>query len=460
MSNVQSAHQDAMEEDMAENMEETAPSRIDWRTIWIPMSMIVGAFLVAFYLPMESERFTNAIVESLALVKWYAREHVLLCLVPAFFIAGAISCFVSQAAVMRYLGPAANKALAYGVASVSGSILAVCSCTVLPLFAGIWKRGAGLGPAIAFLYSGPAINILAIVLTARILGLPLGIARAVGAILFSIVIGLLMHFFFRKEEEEKVLAAMHLPAVEVERPLWQNVVYFSTMIGLLISATWGKPSEPVGFWNAVFQIKWWLTGAFAAGLGIELIAWFRVKAVKVLFAGIIVAALAFLFPHEPLVSFSAGIVALTILITTTRGETEDWFIATWDFTKQITPLLLGGVMAAGLLLGQPGNEGLIPSQWVSGLVGGNSLGANFFSALVGAFMYFATLTEVPILQGLIGSGMGQGPALALLLAGPALSLPNMLVIRSVMGTKKTIIYVILVVIMSTFCGMVFGHYFP
>ena len=346
-------------------------------------------------------------MESLALVKWYAREHVLLCLVPAFFIAGAISCFVSQAAVMRYLGPAANKALAYGVASVSGSILAVCSCTVLPLFAGIWKRGAGLGPAIAFLYSGPAINILAIVLTARILGLPLGIARAVGAILFSIVIGLLMHFFFRKEEEEKVLAAMHLPAVEVERPLWQNVVYFSTMIGLLISATWGKPSEPVGFWNAVFQIKWWLTGAFAAGLGIELIAWFRVKAVKVLFAGIIVAALAFLFPHEPLVSFSAGIVALTILITTTRGETEDWFIATWDFTKQITPLLLGGVMAAGLLLGQPGNEGLIPSQWVSGLVGGNSLGANFFSALVGAFMYFATLTEVPILQGLIGSGMGQ-----------------------------------------------------
>ncbi|MCU0575036.1 MAG: permease [Syntrophobacteraceae bacterium] len=446
-------------DEVLENLEETQPSRIDWSTIWIPMMLIVGAFLVAFFLPMDSKRFTNAVIESLALVKWYAQEHVLLCLVPAFFIAGAISCFVSQAAVMRYLGPAANKVLAYGVSSVSGSILAVCSCTVLPLFAGIWKRGAGLGPAIAFLYSGPAINILAIVLTARILGLPLGIARAVGAILFSVVIGLLMHFFFLKEETRKAQAAMHLPSVDVERPLWQNVLYFATMVGLLISATWGKPSEPVGFWNAVFQVKWWLTGAFAAGLGVELIIWFRVKVLRVLLAGIVIAILAFGFPHEPLIAFGAGIVALTVLITTTRGETEDWFNATWSFTKQITPLLLGGVLAAGLLLGQPGTEGIIPSQWVSSLVGGNSLGANFFSALVGAFMYFATLTEVPILQGLIGSGMGQGPALALLLAGPALSLPNMLVIRSVMGTRKTVVYCSLVVVMSTLCGMVFGHYF-
>jgi hypothetical protein len=454
------AENEPVRDDVVENQEEMEPSRIDWGTIWMPMLLIVGAFLAAFYLPMDSKRFTNAVLESLALVKWYAQEHVLLCLVPAFFIAGAISCFVSQAAVMRYLGPAANKVLAYGVSSVSGSILAVCSCTVLPLFAGIWKRGAGLGPAIAFLYSGPAINILAIVLTARILGLPLGIARAAGAILFSIVIGLLMHVFFLKEEQEKVLAAVHLPTTEVERPLWQNVLYFATMVGLLISATWGKPSEPVGFWNAVFQIKWWMTGAFAAVFGFELIIWFRVKAIKVLLAGIIVAALAFAFPHEPLMAFGAGIIALTVLITTTRGETEDWFLSTWSFTKQITPLLLGGVIAAGLLLGQPGTEGIIPSQWVSELVGGNSLAANFFSAIVGAFMYFATLTEVPILQGLIGSGMGQGPALALLLAGPALSLPNMLVIRSVMGTKKTVVYVTLVVIMSTFCGMVFGHYYP
>lgn len=459
MSNARVAEKQLAGDDVAENREEMEPSKIDWRTIWKPMLLIVGTFLVLFYLPMDSKRFTNAIMESLSLAKWYAQEHVLLCLVPAFFIAGAISCFISQAAVMRYLGPTAKKVIAYGVSSVSGSILAVCSCTVLPLFAGIWKRGAGLGPAIAFLYSGPAINILAIVLTARILGLPLGIARAVGAILFSIVIGLLMHFIFLKEEQEKVQAALHLPQAEVERPLWQNVVYFATMIGLLISATWGKPADSVGFWNAVFQVKWWLTGIFAIVLGIEIIIWFRVKALKVVIAGAIVATLAFAFPHEPLIAFGAGIIALTVIITTTRGEAEDWFLSTWGFTKQITPLLFGGVLAAGLLLGQPGTEGLIPSQWVSGLVGGNSLGANFFSSIVGAFMYFATLTEVPILQGLIGSGMGQGPALALLLAGPALSLPNMLVIRSVMGTKKTVVFVTLVVIMSTICGMIFGHYF-
>lgn len=459
MSDTRVADKDMTRDHVGEVQEETEPSRIDWKTIWMPMTLIVGTFLLLFYLPMDSERFTNALMESLSLAKWYAQEHVLLCLVPAFFIAGAISCFVSQAAVMRYLGPTANKVIAYGVSSVSGTILAVCSCTVLPLFAGIWKRGAGLGPAIAFLYSGPAINILAIVLTARILGLELGIARAVGAIFFALVIGFLMYLIFIKEERQKAEAAMHLPTAEVERPLWQNVVYFGTMVGLLISATWGKPADPVGFWNAVYQIKWWLTGTFAIVLGVELIIWFRVKPVKVFIAGIIVAALAFAFPHEPLVAFGAGIIALTVIITTTRGEAEEWFLSTWGFTKQITPLLFGGVLAAGLLLGQPGAEGLIPNRWVSGLVGGNSLGANFFAAVVGAFMYFATLTEVPILQGLIGSGMGKGPALALLLAGPALSLPNMLVIRSVMGTKKTAVFVTLVVIMSTICGMIFGHYF-
>ncbi len=346
------------------------------------------------------------------------------------------------------------------MSSVSGSILAVCSCTVLPIFAGIWKRGAGLGPAIAFLYSGPAVNILAIVLTARILGLPLGIARAIGAVLFSILIGLLMHFFFIREEQEKVQAALHLPAADVDKPLWVNVVFFGTMIGLLISATWGKPSDPEGFWNIVYTIKWWLTEAFSAALGVEFIAWFRVKAIKVVIASGIVAALAFIFPHEPLIAFSTGIVAVTVLITTTRGEAEEWFLSTWGFTKQITHLLIGGILAAGLLVGQPGTEGIIPSRWVSAVVGGNSLAANFVSAVVGAFMYFATLTEVPILQGLIGSAMGGGPALALLLAGPALSLPNMLVIRSVMGTRKTVVFVTLVVIMSPTSGMIFGHYFP
>ena len=438
---------------------EVEASKIDWGNIWKPMVILIGTFLLFFWLPIESSRFKNAVFESLALVRWYAREHVLLCLVPAFFIAGAIACFVSQAAVMRYLGAGAKKVLAYGVASVSGTILAVCSCTVLPLFAGIWKRGAGLGPAIAFLYSGPAINILAIVLTARVLGLELGVARAVGAISFSIIIGLAMHFLFYQEEKEKAAAAMHLPPQEVERPLWQNVVYFASMVGVLIFATWGKPSQPVGFWNAIYQIKWWLTGIFALFHGILLVLWFRVKPYKIGISAIIVAALAFSFPHEPLIAFSAGIICLTICLTTTRGETEDWFLSTWDFAKQITPLLFGGVLVAGLLLGRPGHEGLIPSNWVSGLVGGNSLEANLFASVVGAFMYFATLTEVPILQGLLGAGMGKGPALALLLAGPALSLPNMLVIRSVMGTKKTLAYVTLVVIMSTIAGIIYGAYF-
>ncbi|MFY9941439.1 MAG: permease, partial [Desulfobacterales bacterium] len=408
------------------------PSLIDWKTIWKPLSVITGVFLVIFWLPLESSRFTGAVIESLALAKWYAQEHVLLCLVPALFIAGAISVFISQAAVMKYLGAGAKKVMSYGVASVSGSILAVCSCTVLPLFAGIWKRGAGLGPAIAFLYSGPAINILAIVLTARILGPELGLARAVGAVMFSIVIGLTMHLLFRKEEQAKAEAALHMPEPEVERPLWQNAVYFATMAGILIFATWGKPEEPVGLWNAVYGVKWLLTGLFAIGLGVLLVKWFRVKAYKVALAAAAVLVLALLFPNEPLIAFSAGIVALAVLITSTRGETESWFLATWDFTKQIMPLLIGGVLVAGFLLGRPGHEGMIPSSWVSGLVGGNSVAANLFSSVVGAFMYFATLTEVPILQGLIGAGMGKGPALALLLAGPALSLPNMLVIRSVM----------------------------
>jgi uncharacterized membrane protein YraQ (UPF0718 family) len=449
----------ALQESEALEKQEAQPGLIDWKTIWKPLGLIIGIFLIFFWLPVGNTRFTGAVIESLALVKWYAREHVILCLVPAFFIAGAIACFVSQAAVMKYLGAGAKKVLAYGVASVSGSILAVCSCTVLPIFAGIWKRGAGLGPAIAFLYSGPAVNVLAIVLTARVLGLAMGTARAVGAVIFSIVIGLIMHFLFIKEETAKIQAALHMPEPEVERPLWQNVLYFATMVFILIFATWGKPAEPSGLWNAVYSVKWLMTGIFAAILGVLLIAWFKVKAYKVVLAGIAVLVVAVLFPYEPLIAFSAGIIGLVWMITTTRGETESWFLSSWDFTKQIMPLLFAGVLAAGLLLGRPDSEGLISSRWVSSLVGGNSLGANLFASVAGAFMYFATLTEVPILQGLMGSGMGSGPALALLLAGPALSLPNMLVIRSVLGTKKTVAYITLVVIMATISGMIFGHYF-
>ncbi len=437
----------------------SAPGRVDWKRIWKPLGLVVGIFLVFFFLPTDAPRFAPSILEALALAKWYAREHVLLCLVPAFFIAGAVGVFISQASVIKYFGAGAHKALSYGVASVSGSILAVCSCTVLPLFAGIWKRGAGLGPAIAFLYSGPAVNVLAIILTARILGPELGVARAVGAVLFSGVIGLIMHLLYRKEERAKAAEALLMPEPEGSRPLWQNALFFAALVGLLVFATWGRSGQAETFWDKIFSIKWYLTAGFAMVLGGMLIFWMRVRFYKLAAAAGLVAGLAFAFPHAPLVAFSAGIIAFAALLTTTRGESETWFLSSWDFAKQILPLLLAGVLVAGLLLGRPGSEGLIPSRWVNDLVGGNSLRANLFASVVGALMYFATLTEIPILQGLMGAGMGKGPALALLLAGPALSLPNMVVIRSVLGTQKTVVFVGLVVIMATASGLIFGHFF-
>lgn len=380
---------------------------------------ILGAFLLAYFLPVQWPRFQGAVFEALALVRWYAREHVILCLVPAFFIAGAIGVFVSQASVLKYFGAAAPKALAYGVASVSGSILAVCSCTVLPLFSGIYTRGAGLGPAIAFLYSGPAINVLAIILTARVLGIEMGVARAVGAVVFSVVIGLLMHLFFLKEELSRAdrgeIALGENP--EPSRPLWKDASYFFSMVAVLVFLNWGAPQVETGIWSAVYRVKWILSAFFLLLLALMLSRWFR------------------------------------------KDELSEWVGASWGFAKQILPLLLAGVAVAGLMLGRPGHEGLIPSEWVARLVGGNSLGANFFSALVGAFMYFATLTEVPILEGLLGAGMGKGPALALLLAGPALSLPNMLVINGVIGPKKTFAYCSLVVVMATATGLLYGRLF-
>lgn len=438
---------------------ERPESQINWKSIWKPLLILIGGFVVFFWLPVENSRFTGALVESLALAKWYAREHVILCLVPAFFIAGAIACFISQAAVMKYLGAGAKKVFAYSVASVSGTILAVCSCTVLPLFAVIWKRGAGLGPATAFLYSGPAINVMAVVLTARVLGFEIGVARAIGAIVFSIVIGLLMHLVFRKEENAKTEAAIYMPEPEVDRPLRQNIFFFAIMLGILVFATWSKPAQPNVVLNIVFTGKWLITGFLAILLGLVLITWFNVKTVKVASISAVILALSLIFPRQPLIAFSAGIIGISTILATTRGESESWFLSTWDFAKQMMPLLFAGVLVAGFLLGRPGSEGLISSQWVSNLVGGNSPGANLFAAVAGAFMYFATLTEVPILQGLLGAGMGKGPALALLLAGPALSLPNMLVIRSIMGTKKTAVYISLVVAMATISGIIFGNYF-
>jgi len=376
---------------------------------------MVGVFLAAYYIPWSEPIIRQSGLEAFLMLQDYAREHVLTCLIPALFIAGAIAVFVSQTAVLKYFGADAKKILSYSVASVSGTILAVCSCTVLPLFAGIYMRGGGIGPATSFLYSGPAINVLAIVLTARVLGWKLGLARAVGAVGFAFIIGLLMHFIYLKEEKARVANSLFLPEEEAKaRPLWKEVFYMGTLVGILIFAAWGKPAQPVGFWMAVWEVKWFISGLLLALLVLELWFWFN------------------------------------------RDEINSWGQSTWGFAKQILPLLFGGVLVAGFLLGRPGYEALIPEKWIHSLVGGNSLWANFFAAFAGALMYFATLTEVPILQGLIGSGMGQGPALALLLAGPALSLPSMLVIRSIVGTQKMLVYSGLVVILSTIAGLFYG----
>jgi uncharacterized membrane protein YraQ (UPF0718 family) len=432
---------------------------MEWKTEWKPLAWFTGVFLACFWLPVGSARFDGAVMEAFHLVKWYAREHVLLCLVPAFFIAGAIGVFVSQAAVMKYLGPRAKKLLAYGVASVSGSILAVCSCTVLPLFAGIYRMGAGLGPATAFLYAGPAVNVLAIVLTARVLGLRLGVARALGAILFSVVLGLLMHFLFRREELDKASAQMALPEPEVTRPLWQNALYFAAMVWVLVFANWGRPETEAGLWYAVWSGRWVLTALGAAALGAVLAAWFGLRLWKLALVAAPALALALATPGHPELSFTAGVLGLCLVISRDPGELGEWFSSSWGFARQILPLLFAGVLVAGALLGRPGHEGLIPSAWVAAAVGGNSLEANLFASVAGAFMYFATLTEVPILEGLIGSGMGQGPALALLLAGPAVSLPNMLVVASVIGWRKTFAFVCLVVVMATASGLLYGQFF-
>jgi uncharacterized membrane protein YraQ (UPF0718 family) len=378
--------------------------------------IIIAVFLGFYFIPFEHGPVKNALMESFFMMQEYARQHVLLCLVPAFFIAGAIGNFISQGTVMKYLGAKANKVLAYGVASISGTILAVCSCTVLPLFGGIYKRGAGLGPAIAFLYSGPAINVLAIILTARVLGMELGTARAIGAILFSIIIGLLMHFMFIKEETTRNRdLEFSVPQNEDKsgRSLCKTGLYIFSMVGILVFVNWGKDTaSPI--WNAIFEMKYYITAFFLILLGATILLWFK------------------------------------------KDELRSWVRSSYEFALQILPLLFAGVLVSGFLLGRPGHEGIIPSRWIVLLVGGNSVFSNFFSSVAGAFMYFATLTEVPILQGLIGSGMGKGPALALLLSGPALSLPSMLALGSLIGVKKTVVYVSLVIIMSTITGLIYG----
>ena len=324
----------------------------------------------------------------------YLSAHVLTCLIPAFFIAGAIAVFVSQTAILKYFGSQTKKVLSYSIASVSGAILAVCSCTILPLFSGIHKRGAGLGPAIAFLYSGPAINILAITYSAKLLGYELGVARALGAIIFASAIGLAMAFLYRKEESQRNKQSFAvLPANPESKSLWQQVIFLGTLVAILVLAA---------------SKNWIATGGLLVVLVIILWRWF------------------------------------------TKGEIAQWMKETLRFVRLIIPWLLVGVFAAGII------EVVVPESAVTAYVGGNSLFASFIASFLGALMYFATLTEVPIIKAFMDLGMGKGPALALLLAGPALSLPNMLVIRSIMGTKKTLTYVALVVVMATVSGYVFG----
>ena len=434
---------------------------------------IVAVFVAAFFLPLDSERFMTAVIATLDLAKWYAREHVVLCLLPAFFIAGVIAVFVSQGSVLKYFGANARKWLSYTVAAISGGILAVCSCTILPLFTSIYKRGAGLGPAVAFLYSGPAISILSIILTARILGLEMGMARIIGVVLFSAVIGLAMSFIFRKEEKAKQEEQMNIVPPPEKRPMWQTSFHFFTLVLILVFANWGAPAtSDTELWHSIFTYKWYIVGILSLLLCWSLVKILKLRILWVMIGVIITVVSAILanlfvgnFKLVPLVPMIVAITALSIILLSDKRDEEnkEWALASWGFAKQILPLLATGVLTAGFLLGSTHDNtsitGIIPNSWIEWAVGGNSLLSNFFASFTGAFMYFATLTEVPIIQGLLASGMGKGPALALLLAGPSLSLPNMLVIRGVMGTKKTIAYVSLVIVMATISGFIYGNLF-
>lgn len=435
---------------------------------------IVVIFTAVFFLPLSSERFMTAIEATLDLSKWYAQEHVVMCLLPAFFIAGVIAVFISQGAVLKYFGANAKKWLSYTVAAVSGAILAVCSCTILPLFTSIYKRGAGLGPAIAFLYSGPAISILSIILTWRILGTEMGVARMIGAITFSVIIGLIMAFIYRKEEKAKKEEQMNITVPPAKRPMSQTMLHFFTLVFILVFANWGAPAadDTSSIWFYIFTYKWVITGVLSLLLAYSLIAILKIKWQWVLAGVLATGASAFLayqfVPNPKLVPLVPMIVGIAVLSLVTLfdkrdPENKEWTLSAWGFAKQIMPLLAIGVVTAGFLLGSTHDNtaiaGVIPNEWIEWAVGGNSLLSNFFASFTGAFMYFATLTEVPIIQGLLASGMGKGPALALLLAGPSLSLPSMLVIRGVMGTQKTAVYVILVIIMATISGFAYGALF-
>jgi len=366
---------------------------------WNMLFWIVLIFGILYFVPSDSDWFRTSILSAFDLLHEYAKQHVLTCLVPALFIAGAIAVFIQKEKVMRYLGHEAKKYVSYGVASVSGAILAVCSCTILPLFAGIRKRGAGLGPAITFLFAGPAINIAAMFLTLSILGVEIGLARIIAAILLSILVGLTMALIFREKVEKEKLLVLESEESKISNKVL--IAFFGLMVGVLV----------------------------VNGLQID-------KMLKYSVMGL----------------FTLGVVGL-VLWKFRDHVTRKWLNETWGFAKTLLPLLFIGVFIAGFIMP------LLPQTLIEGLVGTNSVSGNFIASIFGAFMYFSTLTEIPIVQALIAKGMASGPALALLLAGPSLSLPNMLVIRKVLGTKKTAVYVGLVIVYATIAGLIFGFFF-
>lgn len=430
---------------------------------WKIAAAFVVIFLIAYFLPLADPKYSTAIVEAFKLLQWYARNHTLACVVPALFIAGGIITFLSQASVMRYLGPKANKIAAYSVASVAGTVLAVCSCSVLPMFAGIWKMGAGLGPASAFLYSGPAINILAIFLTARVLGLDIGLWRALGAIGFAFLVGLGMAFLFRREEQQKLEAAMLMPEPPpARRKGWQSGLLLACMIGFLVFSDWFNPGDALVRRTDGTEIR----GVVLQEMRDEVMIQVQ-QSVEGIRAGErltlrkadiarIEEARSWVMDVFHVRWYLAGLMFLAVAAMVwrwvTRDEFKTWMVNTWSFAKLLIPLLFGGVFVVGFL------SALLPDKQIGQLVGDNSLRANFIASVIGALFYFATLTEVPITQALMEHGMARGPVVALLLAGPALSLPSMLVLIRVMGVKKTAAFCALIVVMATACGMIAGRF--
>ena len=363
---------------------------------FLKLFYVVIVFLFFYFLPIKSVWFYPALISGLELLREYAREHIITCLLPAFFIAGAIVAFVRKEAILKYLGRDVKKRVSYLIASVSGIFLAVCSCTILPLFAGIRKRGAGLGPAITFLFSGPAINIAAIFLTFSVIGFSMGLARVFFSIFLAIIIGLSMHFIFpeKKDDGDLILEKQATSSFSKKK----MILFFLSWLGILI----------VNGLAINTGLKYWIN------------------------------------------AFLIMIILYLSIFDIKKEDNKNWVQETWSFSKIILPLLFIGVFIAGFI------SPLLPQELIEKVFGSNSLLSNLTASVFGSLMYFSTLTEVPILKELINKGMASGPALALLLAGPSISLPNLLVIRKVLGNKKTLVYISLVIIYSSLSGLIFG----